>query len=231
MNKKTVAIIVAGGTGSRMGEDIPKQFIKLNGKEIILHTLETFDKCDFIDEIFVVCHKDYMVFCENLSLKLKKDVQIVEGGISRQQSVLNGLSAIKDCDYVLVHDAVRCLVSASDIKKLYNELVANGSCTLAVKAKDTVMISDDNNMAVSTPPRKYVWQIQTPQAFRFDELLSAHVYARDTSFEATDDCSVMEHYGKKIKLVEGSYTNIKITTPSDLEIAKTFMKGSELKSE
>ena len=231
MNKKTVAIIVAGGTGNRMGKDIPKQFIKLNDKEIILYTLETFAKCEFIDEIVVVCHKDYIDFCKNLFLKVKKDVFIVEGGNSRQQSVVNGLSAIKNCDYVLVHDAVRCLVKVSDIKNLYSELIANGSCTLAVRAKDTVMISDDDNMVTNTPSRSYVWQVQTPQAFEFDELLSAHIYARDTSFEATDDCSVMEHYGKKIKLVEGSYTNIKITTPSDLEIAKVFMKGSELKSE
>lgn len=231
MNKKTVAIIVAGGTGNRMGKDIPKQFIKLNDKEIILYTQETFAKCEFIDEIVVVCHKDYIDFCKNLFLKAKKDVFIVEGGNSRQQSVLNGLSAIKNCDYVLVHDAVRCLVKVSDIKNLYSELITNGSCTLAVRAKDTVMISDDDNMVTNTPPRSYVWQVQTPQAFKFDELLSAHIYALDTNFEATDDCSVMEHYGKKIKLVEGSYTNIKITTPSDLEIAKVFMKGSELKSE
>lgn len=231
MNKKTVAIIVAGGTGNRMGEDIPKQFIKLYDKEIILYTLETFDKCDFVNEIVVVCHRDYIDICKNISLSIKKDVLIVEGGNSRQQSVINGLNAIKDCEYVLVHDAVRCLVRISDIKNLYNELLASGSCTLAVKSKDTVMISDDNNMVVSTPSRNYIWQIQTPQAFRFDELFSAHVYAHDTSFEATDDCSVIEHYGKTVKLVEGSYTNIKITTPSDLEIAKVFMKGSELKSE
>lgn len=227
MNNKTAAIIVAGGTGSRMGADIPKQFIKLNGKEIILHTLEAFEKCEFINKIVVVCHSDYLELCRSLTALIKKDILIVCGGVTRQQSVLNGLNNISDCTYVLVHDAVRCLVDPCDIKKLHNELIKNGSCTLAVKAKDTIKMSDNNNMVTSTIPRDYLWQVQTPQAFLVKELIEAHNFALSSGFEATDDCSVMEHFGKEIKLVEGSYENIKITTLSDLEIAKAFMKGSD----
>ena len=227
MNKKTAAIIVAGGSGSRMGTDVPKQFIKINGKEIILHTLSVFEKCDFIDKIIVVCHSDYLDFCKGLFSEVKKDITVVAGGNTRQQSVFMGLKEAFDCEYVFVHDAVRCLIEENHIKMLYNELLKGNSCTLAVRVKDTIKIADENNIVTNTPDRNSLWQIQTPQAFLVGELLSAHEYAVKTSFEGTDDCSVMEHYGKKITLVEGSYKNIKITTPSDIEIAKVFMKGSE----
>jgi 2-C-methyl-D-erythritol 4-phosphate cytidylyltransferase len=227
LNKRLAAIIVAGGTGSRMGTDVPKQFIKINGKEIILHTISTFEKCDFIDKIIVVCHRDYLDFCKSLFSDVKKDITVTEGGNTRQQSVFKGLKEAQDCEYVLVHDAVRCLIEEPHIKMLYNELLNGNSCTLAVRVKDTIKIADENNIVTNTPERSKLWQIQTPQAFLISELLSAHEYAVKTSFDGTDDCSVMEHYGKKITLVEGSYKNIKITTPSDIEIAKVFMKGSD----
>lgn len=227
MNKKIAAIIVAGGTGSRMGTDVPKQFIKINGKEIILHTLSVFEKCDFIDKIIVVCHSDYLKFCNSLFAEVKKDVIVTPGGKTRQESVFCGLKEAKDSEYVFVHDAVRCLIEETHIKMLYNELLKGNSCTLAVRVKDTIKIADENNIVTNTPDRSNLWQIQTPQAFLTKELFSAHEYAKKMGFEATDDCSVMEHFGKKITLVGGSYKNIKITTPSDIEIAKVFMKGSE----
>ena len=227
MNKKTAAIIVAGGIGSRMGADVPKQFIKLNGREIILHTLSTFEKCDFIDKIIVVCHRDYLELCKSLFSDAKKDIIVAQGGNTRQQSVFNGLSQALDCEYVLIHDAVRCLVEETHIQMLCRELSKGNSCTLAVKVKDTIKTADENNIVINTPDRNYLWQIQTPQAFLTKDIVSAHKYAIKTGFEGTDDCSVAEHFGKKITLVEGSYKNIKITTPSDIEIAKVFMKGSD----
>ena len=138
-----------------------------------------------------------------------------------------GLKEAFDCEYVFVHDAVRCLIEENHIKTLYEELLNGKSCTLAVRVKDTIKIADENNVVTNTPDRSRLWQIQTPQAFLVSELLSAHEHAVKTGFEGTDDCSVMEHFEKKITLVEGSYKNIKITTPSDIEIAKVFMKGSE----
>ena len=121
MNKRLAAIIVAGGTGSRMGTDVPKQFIKLNGKEIILHTISVFEKCDFIDKIVVVCHRDYLEFCKGLFSDVKKNIIVTEGGNTRQQSVFNGLKEARDCDYVLIHDAVRCLIEENHIKKYKEE--------------------------------------------------------------------------------------------------------------
>lgn len=229
MNKNLAAVIVAGGTGSRMGGDIPKQFLKINGKEIISHTLSVFENCSFTDKIIIVCHGDYLDLCKELSKGIKKDVQVIKGGKTRQESVYLGIKEVSDTKYVLVHDAVRCLVEIPHIEKLYNELLKGNSCTLAVKVKDTIKEADENNLVVSTPKRSRLWQIQTPQAFLTSELLSAHEYAIKNSFEGTDDCSLMEYFGKKIVLVEGSYKNIKITTKSDIEIAKVFMKGSENK--
>ncbi len=226
MDKQTTAIIVAGGTGSRMGTDIPKQFLKLNNKELISYTLETFALCDFVDKIIVVCHKDYIKHCTELTKSIAKDSAVICGGNSRQESVYKGLMETKS-GYVLIHDAVRCLVTLEEIKKLYETLLQCGSCTLAVKVKDTVKMSDNEDFVLNTLPRDFLWQIHTPQAFLKDELLYAHEYALKTGFTATDDCSVMENINKKVKLVEGRYENIKITTPSDLEIAKVFLKGRE----
>lgn len=224
MNKKTAAIIVAGGTGNRMNSDIPKQFINLCGKEIICHTVNTFINCGFIDKIVIVCHKDYINHCQNL-FKDINNISFVTGGSTRQESVYNGLKEVTDCSYVLVHDAVRCLVTVEEIQKLYDTLHQKGSCTLAVKVKDTIKMADNDNTVTATVPRENLWQIQTPQAFLTSELTKAHELALKTSFNGTDDCSLMENAKKSITLVEGSYENIKITTPSDLEIAKVFLKG------
>ncbi len=228
MNKNLAAVIVAGGTGSRFGGDTPKQFLKINGKEIISHTLSVFENCSFVDKIIIVCHGDYLDFCNSLSSMLKKDAVVVKGGKTRQESVYLGIKNA-NTKYVLVHDAVRCLVEETHIEKLYNELLKGNSCTLAVKVKDTIKQADEKNLVTNTPQRSKLWQIQTPQAFLTQELIAAHEYAIKSGFEGTDDCSLMEYYGKKILLVEGSYKNIKITTKSDMEIAKVFMKGSENK--
>lgn len=224
MSHKTAAIIVAGGTGSRMGADVPKQFLPLCGKEIITYTIETFASCDFIDKIIIVCHADYLEHCKELFGSVE-NVSYITGGATRQESVSRGLTLAQDTDYVLVHDAVRCLVSEDEIHTLYRTLTGKGSCTLAVRVKDTVKSADDNNIVTSTIPRDNLWQIQTPQAFVTKELTVAHSYAAKTGFIGTDDCSVMEHMQKPIILVEGRYENIKITTPSDIEIAKVFLKG------
>ncbi len=225
LNKKTAALIVAGGTGSRMGGNVPKQFMELGGSEIIVHTLNTFASCDFIDGIIVVCHSDYMAHCAELLKSIDKPSVVVCGGKTRQRSVYNGLCAADDYTYVMVHDAVRCLVTEEEIASLHRELIISGSCTLAVRSKDTTKLADSRGYVANTLPRENLWQIQTPQAFLLNELKEAHEYAAKNSFEATDDCSVMEYVNKPIKLVEGRYENIKITTPSDMEIAKLFLKG------
>lgn len=227
MNKRTAVIIVAGGTGSRMGENLPKQFLKIKNKEILRHTAETFANCDVADKIVIVCHSDYLKHCTGLVSDLNSNISVVCGGATRQESVFAGLSEVRDFEYVLVHDAVRCMVRCEDIKKLHTELLSGNSCTLAVKVKDTIKMSDENNFVTNTVPRELLWNIQTPQAFRVSDLYQAHIHALETNFSGTDDCSVVEHFGKSVKLVEGSYENIKITTPSDLKLAEIFMEGCE----
>ncbi len=227
MKDKTALILAAGGVGQRMGADMPKQFIKICGKEIIMHTIDSLLTCDFIDKIVIVCHSDYVDYCRKLVSPINKDITVISGGETRQASVYKGLKEVADCKYVLVHDAVRCLISAADVYKLHDELVKHGSCTLAVKVKDTVKIADKDNFVLSTPERDKLWQIQTPQAFVTKELIAAHDYAAETGYVGTDDCSLIEHFGKNVKLVEGSYENIKITTVSDLKIAQVFLKGSD----
>ncbi len=227
MNNKTALILAAGGVGERMGLNLPKQFIKIRGREIILHTIDRLLLCDFIDKIVIVCHADYVDCCKNLISDIGRDISVIEGGDSRQASVYKGLKELADYKYVLVHDAVRCLIDEKDVRKLADELKSNGSCTLAVKVKDTVKIADGDDFVVNTPDRDKLWQIQTPQAFLTEELISAHDYAEKTAYIGTDDCSLIEHFGKRVKLVEGSYENIKITTASDLKIAEVFLKGSE----
>lgn len=227
MNKlKFGVIIVAGGSGTRMGADYPKQFLKLRGKEILLHALDAVELSGVADEIVIVCHKDYLDFCRTLigGRRLDECTEVVAGGETRQESVFNGLKALKDCDYVLIHDAVRCCVAPGDIKKISKHVSEDGSCALGVKVKDTLKIADAEGYICSTPDRDYLWQIQTPQAFSYDIILRAHQKAIENNLSATDDCALAEAFGEKIRIIEGSYENIKITTPSDMDIAELFLK-------
>lgn len=227
MKNKTALILAAGGVGARMGADMPKQFIKILGKEIIMHTIDSLLPCDFIDKLVIVCHSDYADYCRELVSGINKDITVISGADTRQESVYKGLMEIADCKYVLVHDAVRCLVNKDDVYKLHDELISHGSCTLAVRVTDTVKIADNDNFVIDTPDRDSLWQIQTPQAFITNELISAHDYAKETGYIGTDDCSLIEHFGKRVKLVEGNYENIKITTRFDLQIAKAILKGRD----
>ncbi len=224
--KRTGLIIVAGGSGQRMGTECPKQFLKIDGKEIILHTLDVFAQMNLFEEILIVCHNDYIELCR----KLVDDaigcnaVKIVSGGKSRQESVFNGLKAMNNCDCVLIHDAVRCCVNSADVSRLHEYVLKSGSCALGVRVKDTVKIADSSGYILSTPNREFLWQIQTPQAFNYDEICSAHERASKEHKEATDDCALIEMYGGKVRIVEGSYENIKITTPFDMDVAGLYIK-------
>ena len=219
-------IVVAGGSGQRMGSDCPKQFLKLHNREIILHTLDVFRKMNMFGEISVVCHENYLEFCRNLIDNSfgPNNINIVKGGSTRQESVFCGLKSLSDSNFVLIHDAVRCCVDSEDVKKLCDYLVQSGSCALGVKVKDTVKISDTHGNIISTPNRENLWQIQTPQAFEYDVIYSAHEKADACKTVSTDDCALVEEQGGNIHIVEGSYENIKITTPSDMDIAGMFLK-------
>ena len=216
------AIIVAGGKGSRMQSDIPKQFLLLGQKPILIHTLEAFERCKIIDKIIVACSKDYIFHCDKLlrEYDFKKVAKVIEGGEQRQNSVCNALKFI-DSDVVCIHDGVRPFVKSELIEKVVGECKNNDGCICAVKVKDTIKRCSE--YALETLDRENLYQVQTPQAFKTEKLKRVYDLAAKENFIGTDDSSLMEHYGYKIKVVEGDSFNIKITTPEDLIFGQIYL--------
>ena len=222
--EKVSALIVAGGVGSRMGADIPKQFLKLFGKPVIAHTIEAFEKNDCIDEIVIVTLEDYIVFCKDIvdSFGFSKVKKIVSGGSTRQESVYKGLMEITG-EYVLIHDGARPIVSQKVIENCVGTVTTSSACAVGVKVNDTLKIADDNKIITSTPDREHMYSIQTPQAFSTSEITEAHKFAVESGFVGTDDAVLYERLGKNVKIVEGDYSNIKITSPIDISIAEAYL--------
>lgn len=224
MKKKFGVVIAAGGSGTRFGTDVPKQFVDALGIPVIAHTLSKFQNCRTIDSIVIVTHKDYVVYSSDIVKKFHFDkvTSIIEGGITRQMSVFKGIKTI-DTDYVLIHDAARPLIEESVITKCCQTLKDYGSCAVGTKVTDTVKVSRDGQYIDSTLDRNILWQIQTPQCFERDFILRCHKNAVFEGLEATDDCALAEHYGEKIKLIEGNSANIKLTSYSDLAVAEVLL--------
>lgn len=223
---KTVAIVVAGGTGSRMNSDVPKQFMEVMGKPVIAYTINSLSKCNDIDEIIIVTLPDYIVYCKDIvdEFSFKKVSKIVSGGSTRQMSVYNGLKEIgDDVDIVAIHDGARPLIDSKTVCECIKTAARHGCCACGVKMKDTVKVADDNGIIQYTADREKLWQIQTPQVFKRDIICSLHEDAKDSSALATDDCMLAEQAGYEVRIVEGKYENIKITTPQDVYIMKGLL--------
>lgn len=221
MNKlKCGAVIVAAGKGKRMGLEISKQYMDMGGMPVLARTLSCFNGCDSIDEIVLTVGKNDIDFCQKEiteKFNFYKVKKIVAGGEERQESVFNGLKALDyDTDIVLIHDGVRPFVKREDINKIIEEACIYGCCVLGVKVKDTVKICDENKYIKDTPDRNYLWAAQTPQAFKYGLIMKAHKKALEEGFSGTDDSVLAERAGFKVKMTEGSYDNIKITTKEDL---------------
>jgi 2-C-methyl-D-erythritol 4-phosphate cytidylyltransferase len=215
------AIIAAGGKGTRMGAAENKVFLELNGKKVIEHTVEIFEKNFLITNIVIVTGKNDMEKCRSLSEKYKKITAIVEGGNTRKQSVYNGLRAANE-DYVAIHDAARALITDEIISETIYAAKKYGAAAPGVLCKDTLKKSDSQGFIESTVDRSFVYQIQTPQVFKKELIIKAHESAGD--FDATDDCALVEREGVKIKITHGSYENIKLTTPDDMIIGENILK-------
>lgn len=226
---KTIALITAGGKGQRMQSPTAKQFLLLAGKPILAWTIEVFEGCAAIDEIFVIAPPEEMekVQTEILeNFQYKKVLKVVRGGRMRQQSVWNGLRAIKsDCSWVVVHDGVRPLINPLWIEAGLLEARETGAAIVAVPARDTVKRLTPKG-ELQTLPREEIWLAQTPQIFEFSLLCRAHRRANQEKFTGTDDASLVERLGQKVSLVPGDYGNIKITTPDDLKIAEMLIAGT-----
>ncbi|WP_099466738.1 2-C-methyl-D-erythritol 4-phosphate cytidylyltransferase [Konateibacter massiliensis] len=227
---KCIAVVLAAGRGKRMGSDMPKQYIELDGKPILYYSLRQFEQCSLIDEIILVTGKDEIEFCrqnivEKYSFNKIKD--IVEGGAERYHSVYSALQAIDKCDYVFIHDGARPFIEIKTIEKLYENVKEHQACVVGVKSKDTVKLADEEEVVSATLDRSMVWNIQTPQVFAWTIVKEAYDKLMVTECDGiTDDAMVVENMlHHKIKLVEGDYENIKVTTPSDLIIASAFLNS------
>lgn len=220
------AVIVAAGSGRRMGMSISKQFLRLGEKEILAHTMEQFEKSAAVHEIILVTGQENFERIHRMAAAYgwKKLAAVVEGGAERQDSIWNGLSRTsQDAEIVLLHDGVRPFVTEEMIQQSIQTALETGACAVGVPVKDTIKICGTDGMALETPDRSCLWQIQTPQTFRREVIFQAFEKARKDGFIATDDTSVAEYAGFPVKVIPGSYRNIKITTQEDLLIAKAFL--------
>jgi 2-C-methyl-D-erythritol 4-phosphate cytidylyltransferase len=216
-------VVVAAGKGSRMGSTESKQYLLMDQKPILVHTLEIFQSIAEVSSIVLVVGEGDEVRCRLYAeqYKLSKVDTILSGGSERQSSVFKGLRALPaNTEWVLIHDGVRPFVAVTDVIACWQQAITDGAAVLAVPLKDTVKIVNIDRFIESTPDRSSLWAIQTPQAFRLADLLVAHERAAADQFIGTDDAMLMERLGSKVAIVEGRYSNIKITTPEDLAWAE-----------
>lgn len=222
---KRIAIVLAAGQGKRMNSSVQKQFLMLKGKPLLYYSLACFQNSKDIDEIILVTGKDSIDFCKKEIIGtygLTKVKKCVAGGKERYDSVFQGLLACEDCGHVFIHDGARPFLTEEIIGRARTAVEQWGACVVGMPSKDTVKLADDSQFVAQTPRRSQVWNIQTPQAFSYTLITEAYREAfRHDMKDMTDDAMIIEAYGKdtKIALVEGSYENIKITTPEDILIA------------
>lgn len=222
------AIIVAGGSGSRMNSEKRKQYLLLNGIPVLRLTLEVFAASDMIDRICLVVPEEDIDYCKEAILGKQEKTVVVSGGKERQNSVRNGLAALinpSDDDIILIHDGVRPFVHPDDIRLTIEAAVKYGAAIMALPAYDTVKEADDCLMIKRTISREKIWYAQTPQAFRYSVISRAHRRASENGRTGTDDASLVEMDGGVVKIIAGRKTNIKITTPDDILIADAMIQS------
>lgn len=221
----TSVIIAAAGSGQRMG-GIDKILAPLLSLETIGYSLLAFDEAKCTEKIVVVTSDEKIEVMKALinRLQIKTETEVVLGSDSRQKSVKEGLRACKNSDYVMIHDAARPMITASQIDAFYEILKEKKAAALGVKVKDTIKIADINGKILSTPDRNTLFAIQTPQGFDMKLYKKAFETAEKQDKEYTDDCQLVEAVGESVYIAEGSYENIKITTPEDLITAENFLK-------
>ena len=227
--KKCTAIVLAAGQGKRMHSKVQKQFLEIRQKPVVYYSLHCFQESPRIQEIILVTSKEMIPYCEKEIVEkygFGKVTRIVEGGKERYDSVYAGLKACKDTDFVFIHDGARPFITVEMVERGYQAVVKTGACVLGMPSKDTVKLADEEGYIKETPDRKIVWNVQTPQIFSYKLICTAYesIQQKDMS-HVTDDAMVVEQEtGTRILLVEGSYQNIKITTPEDLAVAEAFLQ-------
>lgn len=236
--KRCTAIVLAAGQGKRMRTDVRKQFLELGGKPVLYYSLEAFQNSPRIDDIILVTEEEQILYCQEEIVKkygFSKVDAITTGGAERYLSVWNGLQAMEGDDmavpnregYVFIHDGARPFVNEEILERAYQAVEQHQACVVGMPVKDTIKIADQEGFAASTPERRLVWMIQTPQAFSVPLIKEA--YARLLSSgrrDVTDDAMVVEAMtSHRVKLVDGAYTNMKLTTPEDLKLAQILLSS------
>lgn len=226
---KITAIVLAAGSGKRMNSKIHKQYLMLSGKPVLYYALKAFEESAVTDIVLVTGHGETEYCRRELVEKyaFAKVTAIVEGGKERYHSVYEGLKAAEGADYVLIHDGARPFVDAGLVKRMIDAVKECEACVAAVPVKDTIKVADCDGFVKETPDRSLLWQIQTPQAFSYPLILTAYekLFAQG-EVSVTDDSMVLEQMTEhKVKLVQGSYQNLKITTPEDLVAAEVYLSS------
>ena len=225
-NKKIAVIIAAAGTGSRMNADVPKQYLKIDGKPMLVKTAGAFSENDGVDQIVVVTNQEYHKECERLLLANNINATVVVGGEKRQDSVYEGLKKLpEDTDYVLIHDAARPFVTQELIQKTIEAVIEKQAVVCAVPVKDTIRMKTDEEKSVTTD-RSLMFAVQTPQAFQKELIVEAYEQAFREGFYGTDDAVLAERSGHAVHIIDGSYDNIKITTRGDMPVNQETRVGT-----
>lgn len=223
------AVVLAAGSGSRMHEKTAKQYLPINGKPLIYYALRQFQDSD-VEKVVLVVAEGQEDYCRKEIVErygFTKVSAIVPGGSERYLSVHAGLTALTGADYVLIHDGARPCVDQDILKRTMEAVSEYQACAVGMPVKDTIKIVDEQRMVWKTPDRRKLWQVQTPQAFSYDLIRRAYdAVVASGEQTVTDDAQVLElALGKTCWLIEGSYRNIKVTTPEDMEIAKIFLEN------
>ena len=228
MSERNTAIVLAAGQGKRMHSKVQKQFLEIQGYPVLYYSLRCFQESPLIQDIILVTGEESISYCKEEIVQkygFTKVSAVIPGGKERYDSVYAGLCECKDCEYVLIHDGARPFVTEEILKRGLQKVKETGACVIGMPSKDTVKLSDEEGYVKETPNRKCVWTIQTPQIFSYSLIREAHdsIRQKDMS-KITDDAMVVETFtNQKVYLSEGSYENIKLTTPEDRKIAETFL--------
>lgn len=223
------AIVLAAGQGKRMGTKVQKQYLEIGGRPMLSYSLNVFQESPLIDEILLVVGKGQEAYCREMIPDLdsfSKISGLIEGGKERYHSVWNALQKVKDQGYVFIHDGARPFINQEILQRAYEAVVKYKACVVGMPVKDTIKLADENECVADTPERNKVWMVQTPQVFETALVKDAYFrLMRENYAQVTDDAMVVEKMTEHpVKLVAGSYENIKVTTPEDLEIAEVFVK-------
>ncbi len=223
---RAAAVIAAAGSGSRMNCEGSKQFLMLGGMPVLARTLAAFDEAESISEIVVVTRESDIMLTRDLidEFEIAKVSSIIAGGATRQESVYLGLRRLAGrAEIAAIHDGARPFITPEKIDEAVRFAASSKAAAIGVRVKDTIKIADENNVILSTPDRSRLWTIQTPQVFDYKIIMCAHEENRGANL--TDDCALAEKYGVEVTILEGSYSNIKITTPEDIALGEMILEG------